>query len=242
MPQPSGKSKSTKAKKTTQPANETVADATTQSDVVTSRSQKRQELFEQRREERRKAPAKQKRERLITRVVLGSVAALLIAGVAYEVINYVSDRDERQKPENVVSYAYSGGDHTYDTVDYPESPPVGGTHDPSWQTCDFYEAPIRNENAVHSLEHGAVWITYRSDISDEELEKLEDIWGGDRYILASEYDGQESPIVATAWNNQLAIESASDVELKQFINYFRQGPQTQEPGATCDGGVTATLG
>ncbi|MGD9714568.1 MAG: DUF3105 domain-containing protein, partial [Thermomicrobiales bacterium] len=94
----------------------------------------------------------------------------------------------------------------------------------------------------HSLEHGAVWITYRSDISEEEIDRLRDVWGGDRFVLVSEYPDQESPIVLSAWNNQLEVESADDIAVRQFINYFRQGPQTPEPGATCGGGVTTTLG
>lgn len=199
-------------------------------------------MFDQRRAERKKAPAKQKRDRMITRIVLGGLAAILLVGVGYEVITYIMDRDERRRPDNVVTYAYAGGDHTAENVDYPESPPVGGTHDPAWQTCDFYEGPIRSENAVHSLEHGAVWITYRSDISEEEIDRLRDVWGGDRFVLVSEYPDQESPIVLSAWNNQLEVESADDIAVRQFINYFRQGPQTPEPGATCSGGVTTTLG
>lgn len=243
MPQPSSK-KSGSAGKSTQSVRQSVDNETgaEKSDETKSRAQRRQEEFDQRREERRKAPSRQKRERLIVRAVLGGIAVLLIAGVAWEVISYVGSRDERQQPDNVKTYAYAGGDHTYDTVDYAESPPVGGVHDPVWQTCDFYDGVVRNENAVHSLEHGAVWITYRPDISEDELQKLRDIQGGDRFILVSEYDDQESPIVATAWNNQLDIDSADDIELRQFVNYFRQGPQTQEPGATCAGGVTATIG
>jgi len=48
--------------------------------------------------------------------------------------------------------------------------------------------------------------------------------------------------VATAWNNQLPVATAEANELQQFINYFRQGPQTPEPGATCEGGTTAVIG
>lgn len=236
MPQPtSGKKKS--GLTSTTPAPDIAAPEQSK-----SRTERRQELFDQRRAERRKAPAKKQREKLLTRVILGGIAAILLIGVSYEVITYIMDRDERQRPENVVTYAYAGGDHTSDTVDYPESPPVGGTHDPVWQTCDFYDGVIRNENAVHSLEHGAVWITYRPDIAETELDELRDIWGNDRFVLVSEYDDQASPIVATAWNNQLEIANAGDIELKQFINYYRQGPQTQEPGATCSGGSTAVLG
>ncbi|MEZ4498891.1 MAG: DUF3105 domain-containing protein [Thermomicrobiales bacterium] len=150
MPQPSSK-KSGSAAKSTQSVRQSVDNETARekSDETKSRAQRRQEQFDQRREERRKAPSRQKRERLIVRAVLGGIAVLLIAGVAWEVISYVGSRDERQQPDNVKTYAYAGGDHTYDTVDYAESPPVGGVHDPVWQTCDFYDGVVRNENAVH---------------------------------------------------------------------------------------------
>jgi hypothetical protein len=241
MPQPkTSKSKSGAA--TADKAGGSTAPGAAAPEQPKSRTERRAELFEQRRMERKKAPAKQRRERLITRIVLGTIGVLLIGGLAYGIFDYVSTREERQRPEGVTTYAYAGGDHTSDAVDYPESPPVGGTHDPAWQTCDFYDGPIRNENAVHSLEHGVVWITYRPDISDAEKDELRDLASGDRYILVSEYVDQASPIVASAWNNQLPIQSTGDVELRQFINYFRQGPQTPEPGATCEGGTTAVLG
>jgi len=58
--------------------------------------------------------------------------------------------------DGVTTYDYVCCEHSTETVAYTESPPVGGVHDPVWQTCGFYDAPVRSENVVHSLEHGAV--------------------------------------------------------------------------------------
>lgn len=150
--------------------------------------------------------------------------------------------DENREPEGVVTYNYGFSGHSGDPVEYTESPPVGGTHNPVWQTCEFYDGQIASENAVHSLEHGAVWITYRPDISEIDKETLKD-WANDRrYLLVSEYDDQASPFVFTAWNNQLALDSLSDERAIQFMNYFIQGPQTPERGASCSGGNDQTIG
>ena len=51
--------------------------------------------------------------------------------------------------------------HTTKPVQYPQNPPVGGDHSAQYLTCGVYTSPVPNENGVHDLEHGAVWITYR---------------------------------------------------------------------------------
>jgi hypothetical protein len=61
--------------------------------------------------------------------------------------------------------------------------------------------------------------------------------GSSRYVILSPYPGLPSPVVASAWGKQLQLPSVSDPRLGQFIDYFRQGPQTPEPGATCAGGT-----
>jgi hypothetical protein len=109
-----------------------------------------------------------------------------------------------------------------------------------WQTCGLYDKPIRDENAVHSLEHGAVWITYLPNLPNlpqDEIERLRDLTESNDYVLVSPYPDLDSPVVASAWGKQLALESAEDPALERFIQVYVQGPQTPEPGAPCSGGV-----
>jgi hypothetical protein len=122
-------------------------------------------------------------------------------------------------------------------VDYAQTPPAGGAHNDVWQNCGFYDEPITDEVAVHSLEHGAVWITYTPDVPQDEIERLRDLSEGNDFVLVSPYPDQGSPLVATAWGKQLSLESAEDPGLERFINAYTQGPQTPEPGALCTGGV-----
>jgi hypothetical protein len=128
--------------------------------------------------------------------------------------------------------------HTEEPVDYPQDPPAGGPHAPAWQKCGAYDAPIRNENAVHSQEHGAVWITYQPDLPEDEVKKLEKLTD-DRYVLVSPYPDLDSPVVASAWGAQLRLDAADDPRLGEFITRFAgNGP---EPGASCDSGIETTL-
>ena len=171
-------------------------------------------------------------------IIIGLIAAVFVAGFAALVIVDARQKAASRPPGAVQTYDVgSAGQHTEGSVDYAQSPPAGGEHNPIWQNCGFYEEPVRNENAVHSLEHGAVWITYLPDLPQDEIERVRDLAQNNSYVLASPYPDQDSPVVATAWGKQLTLESAEDSDLERFINAYSQGPQTPEKGATCSGGV-----
>jgi hypothetical protein len=127
--------------------------------------------------------------------------------------------------------------HTQGTVSYEQSPPAGGEHNPAWQNSGFYEEPVRNETAVHTMEHGAVWISYSPDLPEEQVDTLRELVDGQECMLASPYEGLDAPVVASAWGRQLRLDSADDPNLEQFVEAFLRGPQTPEPGAACAGGV-----
>jgi Protein of unknown function (DUF3105) len=171
-------------------------------------------------------------------IIIGLILTVFIAGFAALVIVDARQKAASSPPDGVKSYDVGpAGDHTEGDIDYPQTPPAGGAHNPVWQNCGFYEEPVRDENAVHSLEHGAVWITYTPGIPQDEIERLRDLSEGNDFVLVSPYPDQDSPVVATAWGKQLTLESAEDPNLERFINAYSQGPQTPEPGALCTGGI-----
>ena len=129
------------------------------------------------------------------------------------------------------------GQHTQGSVNYPQTPPAGGEHNPVWQNAGFYSKPIKNENAVHTMEHGAVWITYSPDLPQQQVNKLRDLANSRDCVLVSPYQGLDSPVVASAWGKQLKLKSAEDAALNSFVGSYLRGPQTPEPGASCTGGV-----
>ena len=140
-------------------------------------------------------------------------------------------------PDGVETFANLSQNHTQGTVTYEQTPPVGGEHAPAWQNCGYYDAPIRNENGVHSLEHGAVWITYLPELPSQDVERLRQLTRGQTHVLVTPFPDLPSPVAASAWGRQLRLESADDPRLDQFIRTFRQGPTTPERGATCSGAV-----
>ena len=131
-------------------------------------------------------------------------------------------------------------EHVEGTVAYPEVPPVGGPHNARWLACDVYDEPVPPETAVHSLEHGGVWITHRPDLPADEVEQLAALRALDEeYVLVSPFDGLPAPVVVTAWGVQLQAGSAADPGIEAFVREYAGGDQGGEPGAPCrTGGLT----
>jgi hypothetical protein len=117
--------------------------------------------------------------------------------------------------------------HTDAPVSYPQIPPVGGAHNPVWVPCGYYDMPLQNEMGVHSLEHGAIWITYRPDVPQSDVDRLATLAKSQKDILVSPWDSTlPTPVVATAWGRQLQLQSITDPRLVQFILlYAGQGPE-----------------
>lgn len=132
--------------------------------------------------------------------------------------------------------------HTEGRVDYSDgpTPPVGGPHHPTWQNAngDVYTRPLRNEHAVHTLEHGAVWVTYSRSATEQDIRKLRAEVEGIPYRFMSPVPGQDSPVTLTAWGHQLSLPSAQDSRIGAFFDAYVQGPQAPEEGAPVTGGRT----
>ncbi|GGL03540.1 DUF3105 domain-containing protein [Planomonospora parontospora] len=198
------------------------------------------EKTQARRETLAKMRAEQKAKERRTALLMWGSGGLIILLLVGLVGFYLVNERAASSLDAVKSFTYVGSEHTTDPVTYKENPPVGGPHAPSpdWQNCGVYDQPVGKENAVHSMEHGAVWITYRPDLPKDQIEKLRELVRkqGD-YMLLSPFPGIPSPIVASSWGKQLTgITDADDPRLPKFIAKFKNGPGTPELGAACSGG------
>ena len=142
--------------------------------------------------------------------------------------------------EGVQTFTYTAGDHRSGSLVYTEAPPAGGPHNASWQNCGVYAQPLYNEYAVHSQEHGAVWITYRPDLDAAQVETLKKLVDGRPYTLLSPYEGLGTPVAASAWGAQVKVDRADDGRLKAFLDKYEQGATAPERGASCTGGYGGT--
>lgn len=145
-------------------------------------------------------------------------------------------------PDGVKTYAYEAGQHDDAFNAWTEVPPAGGFHNFVWQKCGFYDGKIVTGMGVHSMEHGAVWITYSPSLDPSEILVLKELAVSQDYLLVSMFPDLPSPIVISSWNKQLYLQTADDPAIQQFITVFKNSPKyTPEYGASCDTGSTATI-
>jgi hypothetical protein len=164
------------------------------------------------------------------------IAAAVLGVVALAFLLYLSVRD----PSALAGLQrFTGLSRGHNEAEIPVSdlPPVGGTHSATWQNCGVYEQPVNPKHAIHSMEHGAVWITYQPGLTQDEVEQLQDLAWDQPYVLLSPYPGLRSPIVLNAWGIQLELDDAGDGRIANFVERYQVGPQTPELGATCQDGT-----
>ncbi len=190
--------------------------------------------------------AQRNAERRRTRIIIGVAVAVAVALVVPTAIVVINAERRSQAVEAAADAPIDGAQefadldatHTSEDVTYEQTPPVGGDHHPTWQNCGFYTEPVIEEHAVHSLEHGAVWLTYDPDLPGSEIDTLRRLADRHTYLLVSPFEGVDG-VVASAWGVQVELDGAADERLEPFLVKYLQGPQTPEPGAACSGGVGA---
>ncbi|CUR59071.1 conserved hypothetical protein [metagenome] len=179
-------------------------------------------------------------------LVLATVGAVVIMGAALAapLVDKLLRGDAQEQRaldlSLVRTWEITDRTHTTGDVRYPQTPPAGGAHAPVWLACGVYDEPVRDENAVHDLEHGTVWITHDPDLSTDDVERLAAELP-DNGIM-SPRDGLPSEVVVTVWGAQLELDGVDDDRLGLFLEEYGDGHTAPEFGVTCQGGVTDPQG
>ncbi|WP_279366305.1 DUF3105 domain-containing protein [Microbacterium testaceum] len=207
--------------------------------VKQQREQKRQEKLA----EYQKQVAKRKRGKLVWWVV-GSTAAVAVIGLVIASFAFAPAPPTSYQAGNSTGREISGvetfqnrSDHVQGAVTYEQNPPAGGPHNPIWLNCGVYTQPQQNENAVHSMEHGAVWITYDPARVDQAgIDALKAVMPSS-YALLSPYPDMDTPIAVSAWNHQLTLDDPNDPRIAEFFTEYWRSQNAPEPNAACSGAI-----
>jgi hypothetical protein len=178
-------------------------------------------------------------------LIAGAVVVVLfaVAVIGYAVVRVNEANEGRITAADQLSglqtFEYAAGqEHVTTPVSYEQTPPVGGPHDYEWADCTgtVYDVDIRHENAVHSMEHGATWISYDpARVGEDDVATLADLVEGTSGLMLSPNEGQPSPISLQSWNHQLSVDSVTDERIQQYTDFMTFNDEFYpEVGASCE--------
>lgn len=131
-----------------------------------------------------------------------------------------------------------GNEHVQPPVTFAQSPSIGGDHLSFWQNCGFYDVEVIEGAATHTLEHGAIWITFNPErTSDAQRAELAAMAQDNPRLLISPYPHIER-IVLSGWGVQQRTDAVpGDAIVAEFIEQWQDGEGAPESGVTCEGAV-----
>lgn len=159
---------------------------------------------------------------------------MIVAAASAVTATFALGRDSAPR---IKTFTGLSRNHVTMVVHYAQTPPVGGDHHATWLNCGSYGSEVAPEYAVHSMEHGAVWITYRPDLPADQVAVLANAADSQPYVISSPFPGLPAPVVVSAWGLQLTAKNANDPAIAAFIKTYADGLQAPERHGPCQGGT-----
>lgn len=134
------------------------------------------------------------------------------------------------QPELGTAYEDQGQQHIPDGASHPaynSNPPTSGWHYERPAPWGIYETELLDEQLVHNLEHGGIWISHKAFISREDIDALRAL--GREYsskVIVTVREENAAQIAVAAWGRFMELESFDRDLIVQFIErYKNQGPE-----------------
>ncbi len=165
----------------------------------------------------------------VERVIIGGaiVVSLMVVGIFIAIqppgINYSQPDKSQIFPDLGRQHVGKGTPHP----PYNSNPPTSGWHDPQPAAWGVYLSVIPDENVIHSMEHGGVWLSYRDVDDAETVQQLQDI--ARRYpshVIMTHRPANDSRIAVAAWGHLLKMDKVDSGQIYDFIARYRMhGPE-----------------
>lgn len=198
------------------------------------------EIYEQKKQEKLGAVVKTERLKNFKKFFVWLVIILIAGGGIYWFTKRSSEKIAERKiyaiqiPDQGRNHIDIGAPHP----DYNFNPPTSGWHYENPAEKGIYKKELADEQLIHNLEHGYIWISYRPNASSEIIKQLENLYSFGKKIVIEPRKENDKLIVIAAWNwldkfDPVSQDSLNDAELKRigdFIDkYINQGPEPNAP-------------
>lgn len=141
----------------------------------------------------------------------------------------------------VQEFAIAGSNHVgagTPVTTYNSNPPTSGPHWPEPVKNGVYDTQFPDEQMIHNLEHGYIWISYLPStseatsgaapgISEDEKKKLSQLAAADNWkVVLGPRAANDTRIILAAWGRLLKMNDLDEAKIKEFISVYRnRGPE-----------------
>jgi hypothetical protein len=186
--------------------------------------------YEERKKERESEDQRRERKNKLYRFLKRGVWWLILLFVAGAIFWWARTLFP-QGEDRSAAFPILGQDHIQigaSHPDYNSNPPTSGWHYAQPAETGFYNRELPDEQLVHNLEHGEIWISYRPGLDQTIVNKLKGYVG--IFVIVTERAKNDSDIALAAWGRLDGFNVENGVldeqRIKDFIlRYQDKGPE-----------------
>lgn len=195
-------------------------------DLSTISKKERREL---KREEREAQISAERRKTKFKKISKWVLVYLVVAGLVYGAF-YFYRRFNPPSPDFSQAFPILDRSHVQQgtaVLDYNSNPPTSGKHWPEPTSRGVHDEEIPDEVLVHNLEHGEVWVSYRTGLPPEVIGELKNITGSFSKVVLTPRSKNDTDIALAAWGRLDQFNLPFDKErVEGFIKRYRnKGPE-----------------
>lgn len=168
------------------------------------------------REQKQKEREKEIRAKKMKKIIVWVVVAAVIAGGIYW-LSIIIQKSNSSRPGEAISilgrtHISVGDAHE----EYNSNPPTSGSHagPARW---GFSNAELPDENLIHNLEHGGIWISYKN-LDERSIDILRKIAReNSRSVVVTPREKNDVNVAVASWGRLLKLDSVDEVQIIDFI-------------------------
>lgn len=167
------------------------------------------------------------------------IAIILVGVVGMTGFVALKKQATQEVPRPGVEHSDNGRKHVAaGTVKYGEGePPTSGDHGSpvQWQV---YNQEIPDENVIHNMEHGGIYISYQPGLPQEQVEKIKALFFDPfskqdfkpNKALMAPRAANDSPIIMSSWRRSIKLDGFDE---QKMVDYYLQNVgKSPEPSAS----------
>ncbi len=157
-----------------------------------------------------------------------SILVVVVGLIAFAI--WASVKADESRPGD--SFASLGGEHIPVGATHPaynSNPPTSGWHYAQEASWGVHSEELPDEQVLHNLEHGGIWISY-TGIDQDTRNKIEDLVK--RYpdkLIITPRAKDDAKIVVASWTRLLKLDQYDETKIVEFISGNKN--KSPEPNA-----------